>query len=273
MKPITRMGLCLLALSISGIAAARTNRVAEVFAQHPFTEVVNDAQHGVVSIVSAAQDGIGVPIGSGFFVNSAGYLLTDAHVLRDAEKLKQGGKLVGLSIPFFVAGTDRVGGMDASDYEIVEVDDHFDIAILKATSLRHPPKPFVLSIGSVPPGTELASTGYPLLQDFPLTSVFHAATQGTHLASGLEQTKSFYGSFFLLDTPLHRGSSGSAVYLRDNGIVIGIVCGFLPEAVEGGQGKIGAFGVVRPLKIAAEMLDKLGIEYTAVPPIDTLVNP
>ena len=54
--------------------------------QKPFTEIVNQANHGVAAIViPAGNNGLGIPIGSAFFVDED-YLVTNAHVILEAEK-------------------------------------------------------------------------------------------------------------------------------------------------------------------------------------------
>ena len=62
----------------------------------PFTGIVDHAQHSVAAIVRQTPQGIGMPIGSSFFVNQDGYLVTNAHVIREAEAIKSQGVPVAL---------------------------------------------------------------------------------------------------------------------------------------------------------------------------------
>ncbi len=243
------------------------------------TTVADHAQHAVVAIVQGTNLGVGTPIGSGFFINEDGYVVTNAHVYREAERLKSEGSPVGLYVPAFVPGTNRIGGMDAADLELVAIDDGYDVAILKASKLRRKPNFFKLSVTAVPVGSELAFTGYPLSQDFPVTVACGAATQGTHepLIQLLSGNTKITGSFFLVDVPIHRGSSGSAVYLRENAVAVGIATGSFAAPLETGQGPVGsagtvAFGYVRPLRRLVELLDEKKVSYTKVPPLDEFVN-
>ncbi len=279
-KPLTLVPLFLLAfLSLSGQQRERVSRFREKAKPMTYTETVDHAQHSVASIIREGERGIATAIGTAFFINEEGYLVTNAHVIREALALRSQGTGVGLYFPVYVPGTNRIGGMDAPGFRIVAVDDDYDVAVLKTEDLRRKPGFFKLSVTGVPPGTELAYTGFPLAQDYPVTVACRAATQGIRepMAQVLSHGPKISGSFFLIDVPIHRGHSGSGVYLMENGVVVGIASGSFLAPVETQQGPAGnvgtgAFGYVRPLRRLVEILDEKKIVYSRVSPIDEFVQ-
>ena len=180
-------------------------------------------------------------------------------------------------VPLLVPNTKRIGGMEVISFEVVEIDNDFDIALLRATSKpRRRIMPFKLAFGLLPPGTEVAVTGYGSLADFPLTMTAFVASQGSmHFGSGLLQAQQAqlqfgrYSSIFVLDRPLPGGFSGSPVYVRDSGIVYGIAVEVRPDLNSGAP----AMALAHPLKKAEEYLNKHHVQYVSVPPVDDFVNP
>jgi len=286
MKSIWKVlsGLLLFALALFGLSGQQRgteSKPRKKVSRMPFTQVVDHAQHSVAAIVRQKQQGIGTPIGSSFFINEQGYLVTNAHVIREAEALRSQGVPVALYLPAFFQETSYIVGMDVAEFDVVAIDDTYDVAVLKvdAGKLRRKPSFFQLSVTAVPPGTEIAYTGYPLSQDFPVTVVCRAATQGTHqpITQALSAGSKITGSFFLVDSPIHRGSSGSGVYLRETGVVVGIASGSFTAPIETERGPAanvgtGALGYVRPLKRLVEILDEKQIAYSKVPPLDESVG-
>jgi len=231
-------------------------------------DVINDAHEGIAAVVLPGQYGIGVAVGTAFFVSDE-YLLTAAHVIKNADG-------AGLYLPIFVPGTKRIGGSDACAFEVVEIDDRSDIALLKIRCKpRRIIRPFRISIGSLPPGIEIAVTGYGALADFPMTFTAFTASQGSmHFGSGLRQMQRLpqFGegsSVFVLDRPLPGGFSGSPVYLRNSGIVYGVAVEVKADLNTGAP----AMALAHPLKKAQQYLEKHHVRYTAVAPLDSFVNP
>jgi S1-C subfamily serine protease len=269
------MRTCLLILLIagacgfSGAVYAKKPRTA---AQKPFTEIVNMANHGVAAVVvPAGNSGLGLPIGSAFFVDED-YLVTNAHVIRDAQR--RSGLGWGMYLPVFSEDGDRMVGYQFFGVEVTEVDDDYDLAILHVTSKpKRVPQPFSLAIGSLPVGTDVALTGFGLSAQFPATVTAVCASQTSQRFATEDPTftqrlaaVTRFSSIFVIDRTIAGGFSGSPVYLRSTGVVYGIASGTFEDP-------LGGFGFVHPLKKLSEMLDKHSIRYTKVAPLDSFVNP
>jgi len=237
-----------------------------------FGEVIDHANHGVCAIVRADnQLGFGVPIGSGFFVNDSGYFVTNAHVARSYFSLRGQGVPVGLSVPTFVPNSSRIGGAGVADVTEVEISDEADIALLRADNFRGAGKPNFLRLkfdSEIRPGDEVAITGFPLSHPDPITitaSVASAWENGTFvddLSGGRPP-----GPYYFVDKAIFRGFSGSPVYLRATGDVVGIAARTLSAPLETIVGpsdalKVPALGQVLTLDKLRGMLTKHNVSYT-----------
>jgi V8-like Glu-specific endopeptidase len=253
----------------------------------PLTEIVSEAQKGVAAVVvpatvSIAGAGmmIGSSIGTAFFVSDE-YLLTAAHVIRAAPKEY-------LKLPIFGAPPDvnRSVGTEVVQFEVIEIDDEFDVALLhllsrplttkKATSTHV--RPFRVAIGSLSPGEAVAITGFGAGADEPLTVTGFTASQGfmqfdtaVRLMHYAETAPRFgeKSSIFVIDRPIAGGFSGSPVYLRDSGVVYGIAVAVKPDPNSGAP----AMSLAHPLAKARELLDRHSIKYSSVTPLNPSVGP
>ena len=74
-------------------------------------------------------------------------------------------------------------------------------------------------------------------------------------------------TMFFVDAPIHGGQSGSPVYLRESGVVIGIATGAL-NALDGGTDFASAVGYVRPIRHLRRLLQQHNISHSIeLPPI------
>ena len=92
-----------------------------------------------------------VGVGTGFFVNSEGYILTCAHVIDNSVK-------IWVSIPS--------NGLDKYDAEIISFYPEQDIAVIKILNYKN--KIDYLKLGNsdeIEPGEDVMALGYPLGQD------------------------------------------------------------------------------------------------------------
>ena len=265
-----RLTVGLILFLIASTTVSSTQKIKKRQKMPEFAKVINEVHHSIVSFVEAGEFGIGQPFGSGFFINPDHYIVTNAHVIREAESRKAENKLVGMYVLSFVPGTERISGMNTMGYEIIEIDDEHDVAVLRGTNIDYSPHSFLrLSVTSVPVGTELALTGFPLLRLVPITVTCIAAGVPVH---DLPLPQSQRGFAFVIDRPIARGQSGSPVYLRDIGVVVGIASGSLNAPLETAQGPTyaagyGALGFVRPLSYLEEILKRRGIGFSSVPPL------
>ena len=131
-------------------------------------------------------------IGTGFFIDKEGYILTCAHVVIDAIK-------IWITIPSI--GKERINVV------VVGICDHSDLALLK--TVDYIPKHFMKfgQSDGILPGTKVTAIGYPLGQD--------RLKQTSGIISGRQ------GSNFQTDSPINPGNSGGPL-VNEKFEVIGI---------------------------------------------------
>lgn len=166
----------------------------------------------------------GVGSGSGFFVSTEGYLLTNNHVVGDAKYVK-----VILS-----TGRNLVG-------EVIRSDRRRDLAVVKTEPVQL--RPFKVSAGAPEIGSEVFVIGSPL----------GSALSGTVARGIVSSRKEFDGMEFLLsDAKILPGNSGSPMIASD-----GAVVGIASMGVGSWRGE--TLGVYVPIPAA---LDVLNIDYS-----------
>jgi S1-C subfamily serine protease len=129
-------------------------------------------------------------VGTGFFIDMNGYILTCAHVVSNAIK-------VSVVIPAI--------GKDKFDAEIVAMCPYTDIALLKTTNYKN--KAF-LSLGNsddIKPKDQVTAIGYPLGQD--------RLKYTSGIVSGIQ------GSLIQTDAPINSGNSGGPLVDNNNNVV------------------------------------------------------
>ncbi len=165
--------------------------------------------------------------GSGVIVSAGGYILTNAHVVRDADELT-----VTLS--------------DKKDYKakVVGTDDKTDIAVLKIEAKDLMPAPLGDS-DSVRIGEWVLAVGSPFGLD-------QTVTQGIISATGRANVGiSDYEDFIQTDAAINPGNSGGPlVNLR------GEVVGINTAIVSGSGGSVG-IGFAVPVNMAKSVMDAL----------------
>lgn len=230
-------------------------------------EVINNIRHCVVQINlfvlgTKTEQKQKIPFhenrvaGSGFFINDKGYVITNAHVIREAEKyfrmveenenieVKDKIASVGIAIPDYFdesAGISIQGSFSVTAFKVIEIDDVNDIAILKTDrnpfegemtsgiQLGEKTLPIKVSVcklhNEVPEeGTSVAISGYPLNSPTLITQqgiVSSTLYPFEIRKSGNEwPIKIIYS--FSVDVDINPGNSGGPVYLANSGEVVGI---------------------------------------------------
>ncbi|MFN0121527.1 MAG: Do family serine endopeptidase [Blastocatellia bacterium] len=169
--------------------------------------------------------------GSGAIVSADGYILTNNHVVEDAEKVEV--KLTdGRELPAKVIGTDP-----ASDVAVLKV----EATGLPALTLGDSDK---MEIGDI-----VLAVGNPLGIGQTVTMGIISAKGRT--TAGRTGTGPVYEDFLQTDAPINRGNSGGAL-VNLNGELIGI-----PSQILSGTGGSIGIGFAIPTKMARNVMDQL----------------
>jgi S1-C subfamily serine protease len=177
----------------------------------PEMDIYRQVRTGVFRIES------GLAHGSGFLVDTAGFVLTNAHVVSGQSKA--------------TAVLDSLSRIDA---QIVYRDDERDVAVLRVAPKAIQGRPALrIAVGAplVDPGERVLAIGYPLNQDQTLTS---------GIVSGLRE------GAIITDVNINHGNSGGPL-LNLAGEVVGINA-FGDFASQGGPGIYGSILITRALE-------------------------
>jgi serine protease Do len=137
-------------------------------------------------------------VGSGFIISSDGYVLTNDHVVDDADKV-----------------TVRLQDHRTLTAKVVGTDKTYDIALLKLDTTGLP----TVTLGDskqLKPGQWVLAIGSPFGFDYTVTQGIVSAV-GRSLGGGDQP----YTSFIQTDVPINRGNSGGPLFNLD-GQVVGI---------------------------------------------------
>lgn len=167
---------------------------------------------------------------TGFLINEEGYILTNAHVVQDAQRCLAASPKSKIMAK--VRGEDSQVGRAVS-CDAVGIDEVHDLAVLKME------RPLVTRDGIAPydyarlnpadfaAGTAVLVTGHPVFAWQPLTQTGKVIrrmrvqpAQGHGPTAGGEPIEAF-----VIDVTLREGHSGSPVYLPHGAGVIGIIVG------------------------------------------------
>jgi len=173
-------------------------------------------------------------LGSGFVYDDRGHILTNNHVVEDAEKL---------TVTFW-------DGVEAKA-TVVGTDKQSDVAVIKVDNTSFPPLPRGDS-SKLKVGELVVAVGSPFgLSQSVTTGIVSALERNSVGINGIEG----YESFIQTDAPINQGNSGGPLVNMD-----GEVIGINSAIVSGGRGNDG-IGFTIPINMAksvAEMLIKDG---------------
>ena len=190
---------------------------------------------------------------TGFLVNAQGYILTNAHVVEEAQECLKGSPGTKILAKPLTAHPS-IG--KAVSCVLVSLDEIHDLALLKAerplfdTSGGTENNFVELSREEVKEGAELAVIGHPEFAWQPRTQSGPLVQRGKLNLSGQSPTSS---EVLILDIPLRKGSSGSPVYRPENGGVVGVV--------ERKDLQRSSRTVAVPILYAIELLERAGVAW------------
>jgi cytochrome c-type biogenesis protein CcmH/NrfG len=227
----------LLALCVSVLIWPATGVAAERGEVYRFTKAST-------ALILAIDDlNHSISLGSGFFVDDHGLLLTNAHVIEDSQRL------VVYIHDQIVSGAP----------EVVAVDPDLDLAALR---VRQPmPDTLPLAMDTPSEGIDVIAVGYPRITDilqmgFALhATIVPGTTSG--MAYGQSRTKGRLTSFIQTTGLLNFGNSGGPLVRTDTGEVIGMVTTTVPY-MERAKDRSGA--------VIGTVMMKAGISYSIPAP-------
>jgi serine protease Do len=180
----------------------------------------------------------GMGVGSGFVFDNHGHILTNNHVVENAEKI---------TVAFY-------DGVEASA-KVVGTDKQTDVAVIKVDNTSYPALPKGDS-AKLKVGELVMAVGSPFELSQSVTTGIISALERN--AVGINE----YESFIQTDAPINRGNSGGPL-VNMNGEVIGI-----NSAIVSGSSGNDGIGFAIPMKLAnsvAEMLIKDGkVHYARI---------
>src|SRR6478736_10398410 len=206
------------------IAACILLTVAEAAQAGQRQDIFRHAKAATVLIVGTDEASHSLSLGSGFFVDAGGLVVTNAHVIEDSSRL-------------YVYVLDRE--IYAAP-EVLAVDADADLAVLR---VPHTPADWLtLAADPTPEGTEVIAVGYPRITDILNMGFTLHATSIPAMVSGLVQGSSRTNGraidFLQTTGLLNFGNSGGPLVRSDSGEAAAMVVTTVPylERAKDAQG-------------------------------------
>ena len=139
--------------------------------------------------------------------------------------------------------------------ELLKLDNENDVALMKIVDKNSGTFSVISKLGnseSVSEGDEVIFLGYPLATELLALGFGITMTTNSCIISSVKR-RGIDGSlhFFLIDTHTNNGSSGSPVFLKSTGEIIGIVSGRISQKVDLPDRKLADIpanlGICRPI--------------------------
>src|SRR5215831_8491614 len=187
-------------------------------------DIFRHAKAATVLIVGVNDPQHSLSLGSGFFVDPSGLLITNAHVIEKSARL-------------YVYAFDRE---IYADPDVVAVDPDLDLAVLRIPYTGG--DPLTLAADPTPEGTEVIAIGYPRITDIlQMGFALHASTipaMAIGLVPGESRTNGRVIDFLQTAGLLNFGSSGGPLVRTDSGEVAALVVTTVPylERAKDAQG-------------------------------------
>lgn len=198
--------------------------------------------------------------GSGFVVSPDGKFITCAHVYKQISPSEL--PYLEVSVPGKM-DEKRITHYDRYKINLLKMDEENDLALMQIISDKNNFE-IIEGLGeseTVKEGEGVVFIGYPLATEL-LSMQFGITMNVNHCIVSSVKRRGADGSlhFFMIDTHINNGSSGSPVFLEDTGKVIGIASGRISTKIPAPDGKIfdipANMGICRPAKYAANLINK-----------------
>ncbi len=200
--------------------------------------------------------------GTGFIVSSDGKFVTCAHLYKQISESDL--QYLGVGVP---SKTDdsKITHYNRYNIKLLKINEQEDLALMQIIP-KSDKESFKVISGfgnseSLHEGDEILFIGYPLATEF-LNMRFGITMSTSHcIVSSIKRRKTD-GSlhFFMTDTHINNGSSGSPVFLKETGEVIGVASGKISAKIPASDGKIfdipANMGICRPAKYAVNLINQ-----------------
>lgn len=163
--------------------------------------------------------------GTGFVISEDGTFVTNAHVFLEIPEKER--EFLGFNL---ISKMDEKKILIYSRYpvELIKLNQEEDLALLKIKSNGQKFN-FIKNLGSVEDieeGEEMLTLGYPLATEMLIMNFGITQIANNCIVSAIKR-KAQDGSlhFFLINTHINLGASGSPIFSKDSGKIVGIVSG------------------------------------------------
>lgn len=200
--------------------------------------------------------------GTGFIVSNDGKFITNAHVLKEIpENQKQ-----YLEAQVIDKEENKIIYYKQFGVEILKTDEENDIALLKLKGSEKDSFISVQNIGNsenVVEGEDLLFMGYPLATEL-LAMGFGITLSANHcMISSVKRRADGSLHFFMIDSHINNGSSGSPVFSKKDGSVIGVTSGKISVRIQTDPNNQSKFadipanmGICRPIEYAKKLINQ-----------------
>ena len=196
--------------------------------------------------------------GTGFIISHDGKFVTTLHLYRQIPQNEL--PYLEVSVPGKI-DEKGITHYDRYKIQLLKTDEENDLALMQIISDKNDFEP-IEGFGnseSVKEGDEVIFTGYPLATEL-LGMKFGITMSTNHCIISSVKRRGIDGSlhFFMIDTHINNGSSGSPVFLKDTGKIIGIASGRISSKISAPDGKIfdipANMGICRPAKYIENLI-------------------
>jgi tetratricopeptide (TPR) repeat protein len=231
-------------------------------------DLIRQAKAATALIVAVEDTPLSVSLGSGFFIDPDGLLITNAHIVEHSRRL-------------YVYVRDQEVYHET---DVLAVDSDLDLAALRLRSARV--DALALAVENPADGTDVMAVGYPRITDilhmgFTLHPTMVPGTV-SGLAQGQSRTKGRAASFVQTTGLLNLGNSGGPLVRTDTGEVVAMVVTTVPylERAKDRNGvAIGSvmmktgIGYSVPAPVIRDWLEKNRVQPLASPAAPRLPGP
>ena len=193
--------------------------------------------------------------GTGFIISDDGRFITNAHVWRQIQDNEMA--YAGVSVP---GPTNEKGLTPYHRFKVekIAIDDENDLALLKIISdKKFEPIKNLGNSETVKEGEDVIYIGYPLAPELLNMGFGITMTTNKCIISSVKRNMNGNLQFFLTDTHVNNGSSGSPLF-NEQGEVIGVISAKISTRIPIQGGIIADIpanmGICRPINLAKELL-------------------